>query len=393
MARYKSAWIRQLPGQVKKLGKEKASWYVEWREPDGTQRCESCGPGSAGKKRAKRLSEHLRAELLTGTYQKKNDDKKWKDFCDEYSEKILSNLRPRSKSEILTSLRHFTRIIKPKRVSTITVNHIATFISKRRLERGKKPKSKASPATVNKDLRHLRGALRTAAEWGYIEKAPKIKFLREPKKLPRYVIPEDFAVIYQSCDGARLPDDVPYSAAEWWRGLLVMAQMTGWRISELLSVRWVDVDLDAAMAITRHRDNKGGRDAKVPLHEVVVEHLKPLKSFDEFVFPWSPHRRTLDSEFARIQDAAGIHLRCPDAGADDHGECTAACHRYSFHDERRAFATLNAPNMTREALQFLMRHQSPDTTDRYINMARQLNPAISQLHVPDVLTSASTQVG
>ena len=140
MARFKSAWIKQLPDQVKKRGKDKASWYVQWKEPDGTLRCESCGPGPAGKKRAKRRCEHLKAELLTGTYEKKHDDKKWGDYCDEYSEKVLSSLRPRSKSEILTSLRHFTRIVKPKRVSTITVNHIATFISKRRQERGKKPK-------------------------------------------------------------------------------------------------------------------------------------------------------------------------------------------------------------------------------------------------------------
>ena len=87
--------------------------------------------------------------------------------------------------------------------------------------------------------------------------------------------------------------------------------------------------------------------------------------------------------------AAGIfYLPCPDAGDEIHGKCTPACHRYSFHDERRAFATLNAPNMTRESLQVLMRHRSPDTTDRYINMARQLNPAVSKLHVPSVQQQA-----
>ncbi len=114
-----------------------------------------------------------------------------------------------------------------------------------------------------------------------------------------------------------------------------------------------------------------------------------MKSFDEFVFPWHLHRRTLDSVFARIQDAAGIHLTCPDAGDRSHGDCTPACHRYSFHDERRAFATMNAPNMTREALQALMWHQSADTTDRYINMAMQLNPAIESLHVPAFIQSDS----
>jgi hypothetical protein len=41
--------------------------------------------------------------------------------------------------------------------------------------------------------------------------------------------------------------------------------------------------------------------------------------------------------------------------------------------------------MTREALQSLMRRQSSLTTERYINYARQINPAVANLHVPDVL--------
>jgi len=146
-----------------------------------------------------------------------------------------------------------------------------------------------------------------------------------------------------------------------------------------------DVDLDAAEAITRHADNKGNRDEKVALHPVVIDHLRTLQSFDERVFPWELSRRPLYDEFARIQDAAGIHLSCPDAGDPNHGECTAACHRYSFHDERRSFATLNAEHMTRETLQQLMRHRDPNTTDRYINYARQIKPAVAQLHVPEIL--------
>jgi integrase len=173
--------------------------------------------------------------------------------------------------------------------------------------------------------------------------------------------------------------------------------MTGWRIGEILALKWSDVDLDSGRAITRHADNKGKRDEVAPLHPVVVEHLKKIRAFHPNVFQWEYHRRTLDVEFAAIQDAAGIDLACPDTGKrkgdeyreGDAHECTDACHRYSFHDERRAFASLNAPNMTREALQKLMRHKSPDTTDRYINMARQLNPAVHGLHTPSVVQSAN----
>jgi len=51
----------------------------------------------------------------------------------------------------------------------------------------------------------------------------------------------------------------------------------------------------------------------------------------------------------------------------------------------RAFATRNADRLTADALQKLMRHKSYLTTQRYINMARQIDEAVEVLHVPDVL--------
>ena len=105
--------------------------------------------------------------------------------------------------------------------------------AKRRKERGKKPGSLVSPATVNKELRHLRAALKKAKKWKYLAEVPDFDFEREPEKLPTYVSPEHFVLIYRACDKAKLPNDVGVSTADWWRGLLVMAYMTGWRISEL----------------------------------------------------------------------------------------------------------------------------------------------------------------
>jgi len=64
-------------------------------------------------------------------------------------------------------------------------------------------------------------------------------------------------------------------------------------------------------------------------------------------------------------------------------EHTDASHRYGFHDFRRAFATMNADRLTGDALQALIRHKSYSTTQRYINMARQLDQSVKVLHVPD----------
>jgi integrase len=152
----------------------------------------------------------------------------------------------------------------------------------------------------------------------------------------------------------------------------------------MLGFRRDDLDLAEGTAITRFEDNKGKRDERVKLHPVVVEHLRPLASFDPHVFPWNHDRRTLDDEFRRIQEAAKIKLPC--RGEHEH---TPACFVYGFHDLRRAFATLNADRLTPDALQALMRHKSYQTTQVYINLSRQMDDAVASLHVPDVLRRQS----
>ena len=53
---------------------------------------------------------------------------------------------------------------------------------------------------------------------------------------------------------------------------------------------------------------------------------------------------------------------------------------------------MNAPRLTGDALQALMRHKSYATTQRYINMARQLDDSVKVLYVPD-LGAQAAEVG
>jgi integrase len=161
--------------------------------------------------------------------------------------------------------------------------------------------------------------------------------------------------------------------------------MTGWRIGDLLGTRRDDLDLEAGTAITRAEveGNKGKRDEKVKLHPVALEHLRRIvKPFGASprVFPWSHNIRTLYTQFARVQEAAGIKLPC----SKEHKH-TRFCYVYGFHDLRRAFATMNADKLTPDALQALMRHKTYTTIQKYINMARQMDEAVASLHVPEVL--------
>lgn len=112
--------------------------------------------------------------------------------------------------------------------------------------------------------------------------------------------------------------------------------------------------------------------------------MRKIVDYSPLVFFWPHHKRTLYVDFAAIQDAARIHLPC--AAQHEHVD---SCHRYGFHDLRRAFATANAPKLTADALQSLMRHKSYQTTQGYINMARQLDEAVKVLQVPDFLRQAN----
>jgi integrase len=380
-----SAWIFQKAEDVAKLGEEKAPHYVGWYEPDGTRRKKSFGAGFRGKNHAEKFKHKVEEELMTGTYQMQTR-KVWKDFRKEYDERVLAGLAVKTRDQANVALDHFERIIKPIRVFAINTEHIDDFIATRRQDPGKKRGQLLSPFSVNTDLRHLKAALNVAKDWGYLKQLPKFRMEKTPKKLPTYVTGDHFAAMYQACEHARMPRDLLYPVADWWRGLIVTGYMTGWRIGDMLGLLRDDLDLDAATAITRWADNKGKRDERVKLHPVVIDHLRKLASFDTRVFPWNHNRRTLHSHFAFIQEKAEIHLSC-----HEKHEHTRYCHVYGFHDLRRAFATMNADKLTADALQALMRHKSYQTTQVYINMARQMDAAVAALHVPEILKAGTAR--
>jgi len=333
----KRVWTFQYKREVDAKG-DKASWYVGYYDLDGKRHAESCGPGSRGKKAAARRRRQLEGQLEADTY-RSNGKTMWADFRKDY-EAGLSGLAPRSRVEIKASLDRFERIVKPGRVASIKTETVAKFVRVRLTEPGKKPGSTVTPATVNKDLRHIKAVLQHAHDRDLLPKMPKIKMLREPQKVKGYVTPEDFATIYTTaCPLAEKPASrgQNYTPAEWWRALIVFGYMTGWRIGAMLGLRWEDVDLEKGEAFSRHSDNKGKRDTWSPLAPVVVDHLRALQGFHPLVFRWAYDRRTLDVEWHRIQEAAGIHTPC----REDHRH-TPSCHLYGFHDLRRACATLNA---------------------------------------------------
>src|SRR5262249_32214916 len=147
--------------------------------------------------------------------------KTWDEFVTEYTRRVLDGRAVRTRNEALAALTHFKRLAKPVKVFTLNTGTIDDFIAARRREASTLHKGETvSPATVNKDLRHLKAALRKAVEWEYLARTPRFHMEREYGKLITFITPDHFAAIYQAVEGwARWPDDQQYPAADWWRAL------------------------------------------------------------------------------------------------------------------------------------------------------------------------------
>ena len=378
----KRAWVHQLKKQKEERGEDKASWYVSWADPSGKQCRKSCGPGKVGESAATKLADKIHSQLVTGTYAA-NERATWDQFFEKYTKHVESKYDTPSRLSAMLSIRTFVRIAKPNRMRMIDTSMIDGFIGKRRRETGTRKDAEGKPitislATINRELRYLKAALRLAKDWKFIEQIPRLRFEKPQQKLPTFTTPEHFGAMFQACSVATLPSNIAnVSPPDWWRGLLVLLYMTGWRIGQTLKLKREDIDLTAGTALSRAVANKGRRDQLIPLHPLAIEHLTPLATcVDSRLFPWNHDRRTLWAEFGRIQEAAKLEggKSMPKAGKNGSW--------YGFHDLRRGFATVNAASMNLFELQALMQHQSIETTKGYINMAGQLNKPISRLFVP-----------
>lgn len=388
------AWTFQIKRDVEKHGTDAAPWHVGWVDPaTGKRRSKSCGTKTA----ARDYARALEGQAAAGIYRTADHSKTtWADFRERYDATVIDMKREADRRGAEGALAIFERIAKPQFMRGVNAEMIDLFIVKRSRETARASNgmettgNRVSPATVNRELRYIRAALKRAHEWKLLSEVPKIKMIKEPDRLPRFITEDDFAKIYDVCDTARRPFEEcqEYTPGAWWRAFLVFLYCSGWRLSETLALQWDDVSLDKATATTRAEVNKGRRDEIVPLHPLAVEHLRKIVSFEGPVFPWPHSDRAVWQEFAKIQETAGIRVPCTLSH-----EHTPHCFRYGFHDFRRSYGTRNARILPAVDLQKLMRHRSFATTLRYINAAHGLETSVQKIDVPAFLAPPDRDAG
>ena len=346
------AWLFQDTRQKKKLG-DACPWSVGWIDPEtGKTRSKKVGTENAATKYARKLE----GQIAVGTYEPKSRIT-WREFRERYEKTVLARKPGRTIEGEKIAFEHFERIVKPGRLAGIKTVTIKQYTAKRLKE--KHNKRALSPGTVNKELRVLRQVLRRAVKWELIPRAPDFELLKEDRPLPKIMPDQDFSKLYRHTRAAQYPDHLPVAAADWWQALLIFCRFTGWRIGEVLSLRWEDVDLEPDAnghywATTQADDNKGGRTERVALPKIVVDHLRKVRTFSPLVFPWRRTRRRLYDDLDRIATAAGVTF--PHNGR----------RHDKFHCLRKTCGTRAAmAGIAPKALMGLMRHRNMSTTERY----------------------------
>jgi integrase len=132
-----------------------------------------------------------------------------------------------------------------------------------------------SPKTVNNVLTVLSVALKTAVEWGVIERVPcSIKLLRAPKSVAAFHDFSDFEKLVEAANGDGATAHL----------IVLLGGEAGLRCGEIMALEWRDIDFNnRQLSVARSEwkghitTPKGGRVRHVPLTEQLTEALKAAR--------------------------------------------------------------------------------------------------------------------
>ena len=176
--------------------------------------------------------------------------------------------------------------------------------------------------------------------------AEDVVFIREPRRLPVVLSPEEVARLLAAAPGLK------YQAA------LSIAYGAGLRVSEVISLKVGDID--SARMLIRVDQGKGHKDRYVMLSQPLLELLRRwwlVKRPRAWLFPG----RTPGAPLSARQLNRAVHIAAQRAGIDK---------RVGMHTLRHSFATHLLEQKTDiRVIQVLLGHKKLDTTALYTRVA------------------------
>ena len=221
---------------------------------------------------------------------------------------------------------------------------------------------KRSPATVNRYLAALSHVFTIAVnEWGWLDDSPmqKVGTLRESRGRVRYLSDDERERLLEECKRSRSP---------YLHLIVLTALSTGMRQSEILSLKWDDINLQLGRVIIQH--TKNGERRTVPLTglalDVMREHGKNRHT--DLIFPGADPLKPMDIR-----------------AAWEYAVQRADIKDFKFHDLRHTAASyLVMDGATLVELAEILGHKTMQMVKRYAHL--------SESHIAGVVSSMTSHV-
>lgn len=226
--------------------------------------------------------------------------------------------------------------------------------------------------SINNHLTVLKRCLGCAVEWNIIAAAPRFKLLKTTPPSFRYLKPEEADRLLDAASTPLL------------HAMVRTALRTGLRFSELIALRWEDVDLADRQICVRRAEvrrvvgpTKNGRIRYIPINHDLVDTLSKLERTADLVF----HRD--GRSLRRTTMAEQLALACAVAEVPAVG-WHALRHTYASH--------LVAAGAPLAAIRELLGHSTIEMTLRYAHLAPSaIRAAVDLLATPQVGVSTWRQ--
>jgi len=334
--------------QIYKRGK---IWYLDYCV-NGKRKRESVG-------RSKRLAESLlakrRVEIIENKYfdiakfKKVRFDKTAEDFL------TWSQVHKKSFRRDRSLVKNLMDCFGSKHLYQISPYEVEKYQSVRRQE--------VSAATCNREVACLKRIFNKAIEWGKARENPvsKVKFFREDNERLRYLNKDEIVQLLKEC-------------APHLKPIVLFALNTGMRKSEILNLKWKDLDLQANLITVT--ETKSGDFRKIPINSQLKEVLETIERH-----PNCPYVFNYKGE--RIEDIKkGFNKAVERAGIED----------FHFHDLRHTFAShLVMGGVSLVAVKELLGHKSIEMTLRYSHLSvenKRIALEILSSRMPKVVTKS-----
>ena len=299
---------------------------------------------------AKRWIQDMESDIRSGRHFKTAESKKhtFGEMIDRYMENVLP-LKEKCLKRQGAQLLWWKEQLGNKLLADITPGLIGEFRDKLLKETTVRKKLRA-PATVVRYLAALSHAFSVCVdEWGWLDDSPtrKVTKPKEPRGRVRYLSSEERVSLLNACKE---------SSNKYLYPIVVIALSTGMRLSEIMGLRWSDIDFEKKRIVLEQQKN--GDRSTIPVAGLALQLLKEY-SQSRSIASWLffPSKENPNKP---------IDIRFPWEKALR----VSGVKNFSFHSLRHSAASYLAMNgCSLIEIQKILRHKAISQTVRYSHLS------------------------